>query len=399
MEGVASFTPLTHALPFWPADQWDVPGLEYVGLSHEKLIAKEGGVALRGRIVVLRELVFSIPGFDGLSFAVASQTGRVELPFEVELEPAFHAKLDKVTLELRFAASFLKPMRKRQDGAPGFEPDTSKSHVSVATTLSLSVDAEANVNITGGNAFSLPPVMVGETGVVFEARNVALDLSRETPIPQTTRAGLPDSWVGAVIEEARVTLPADLRVRGVPLELAGKNLFIGSGGFGGRIEASWNTRLARDRKSHTGAGAANLFGMPCGVKRVALGFQQNNLTESDIKAGIILPFFDQPVGIDLGLTGSGDFSLALSAEQPQGVKKQAGLIELEVPNVIRLRLKSLRFERKGNTCVASLAGSLKPMLPGDWPEVDVKGLKIDSEGNVQIDGGWLELAQQKRFSF
>ena len=47
-----------------------------------------------------------------------------------------------------------------------------------------------------------------------------------------------------------------------------------------------------------------------------------------------------------------------------------------------------------------MSGSIRPLVGGiDWPGFRVEELSIDSEGNVHVDGGWIDLRDQYALNF
>ena len=49
---------------------------------------------------------------------------------------------------------------------------------------------------------------------------------------------------------------------------------------------------------------------------------------------------------------------------------------------------------------ASIGGKLTPRLGGlDWPTFNIEKLSIDSDGNVRLEGGWLNLPNQYSLNF
>ncbi|MFZ1218154.1 MAG: hypothetical protein WAO00_02620 [Chthoniobacterales bacterium] len=60
----------------------------------------------------------------------------------------------------------------------------------------------------------------------------------------------------------------------------------------------------------------------------------------------------------------------------------------------------MKFDVDDGVLTATLSGKLTPTVPGfNWPAIDLKDLKIDSKGNVQLPGGWLDLPKQYGFNF
>lgn len=125
------------------------------------------------------------------------------------------------------------------------------------------------------------------------------------------------------------------------------------------------------------------------ISSIALEFVQSIPVEAAISGEIQLPFFDQPLNVEIGLGLDGDFTFALGSDEP-----------LTIPDVLELTVESLGFEVEDGLFTAKLSGEVKPLFPGfDWPGFKVEELSIDAEGNVNFDGGWIDLRDQYSFDF
>ena len=76
------------------------------------------------------------------------------------------------------------------------------------------------------------------------------------------------------------------------------------------------------------------------------------------------------------------------------------MLVLEKENVISIEVSSLEFIKEGEEFYFKLTGKVTPELAGlDWPSFELKGLTIGSDGTVRVDGGWIELPDQKALDF
>ncbi len=350
--------------------------LDRVGIRDVHIAETETQTTAYYVIVFADELSVSLPGLVGISFVFGGTGQQSEFTFEVDLRGEVEIRLIDASFALRFASNLLKPV-KQENGR--FVPDTSKQYVEIAVSGTISIDGEG-FRIDGMNELSLAPCMISDSGVVIEASGVVLDLSRDANIPQAAAAGLPVTWMGVLMEEASIHLPPELG-SAVPEGLSFQKCFIGSGGFTGKIEANWDPAFG-------GAVA----GVELLLKTFALDFQQNSLVRSEITGTINLPFFDEPLDIELGFSSNGALSLKVANE--------TGLAALEKPGVLALELDSIGFEISAEGFAVSVSGKVKPLFGDlDWPTFDVKELSIDSEGNVHLDGGWLDLPNQYAINF
>src|SRR5690606_12260673 len=93
-----------------------------------------------------------------------------------------------------------------------------------------------------------------------------------------------------------------------------------------------------------------------------------------------------------GLTNDGDFTLAVSDPD--------GLFTLQKDGIISIEISSLEFIKEENTYAVKISGEITPLLAGlNWPSFELKGLTINSDGTVQVEGGWIELPDLKALDF
>ena len=171
---LVTFIPIKEIIPFWPSDKFEIPGLEYVGLSQYELSETGGGWAVDATVLILEEIKISIPGMDGFAFLVGRGNGLTEIDVEARLGDAFSAKLKDVALRLQFSSSFFQPVKKVNDK---YIVDKSLKHAEVSGKVSFAVDGQGNPGFEAGKTFGIPrPVMIGNTGVIIENMQLAVNL-------------------------------------------------------------------------------------------------------------------------------------------------------------------------------------------------------------------------------
>jgi len=79
----------------------------------------------------------------------------------------------------------------------------------------------------------LPPVQLGKSGVVIEMKGLRLCMSDHSPLP----TGVPAGSRGFAIDSIDVYLPDSIKGSFAPNELQAEELFVGSGGFTGKLSA------------------------------------------------------------------------------------------------------------------------------------------------------------------
>ena len=369
---------------------------ERVFFTDFRLIPGQQSLGASLTLVLLGELAVGVPGVEGLTFVLApgqvSGTSAFSCLFSWAAD-RFDVTIEQLKVALRFPPEVLAPVSPR----PG-KPAPAAAQIEMQGTIV--VDQSFDISVFGFNALTLPPAMIGRTGLIVEAEGLTLDLSRTYSPQEILDAGFDDAFIGVFVRKAKLRLPPGMSVV-LPGDIVLENCAVGTEGFAGRVTADWTPVLNANGNGYSGDGAGTLFGLPFALKRFALDFKQNTIVASDIRAELILPFFDHPVAVDLALGLNGDFTVGLSAVQPVGTSRTAnGLIEFTKPGLLTLKVASLSFEKRGDDFLVKLSGSIKLLYGGfDWPEVEVQELSIDKNGHVHIDGGWLDLPKSASFGF
>lgn len=336
-------------------------------------------IAAQTHVLFEREVVFSIPGFDSISLVIAAAAVDTVIPLSAQVYPDFHIKLSNVPIALRLKSDLFKPVKQvpvnGSEQSPTFELDTSRNYVEIVLEdVNVEVNGDGDIELNSNNPINLPLCMLGESGVVIEAEDITLHLRTDSQ-----PSGKPVGWRGIHVVQAALYLPGDLGSTVGSLELT--DAYIGNGGFSGTVSDTWSPALS-----------AKLFGMQFDLTTVSLTFIQNALTESEIRGTVLLPFFDEPIDVEIGIDLDGGFAVRLASD--------SGLYTLTKPNLISLQLDSLGFEIDDNVFTAKLSGTVTPEFGDlDWPSFQVSELSIDSEGNVRLKGGWLDLREQYTLDF
>jgi YVTN family beta-propeller protein len=385
-----AFAPLSRTLPYWPKELFGDPGglLDEIGITDFNVVSDDQTLEFTGTAAWLEEIEFKIPGLDSVSIAFLSTGGFTQIQFELQVEPAFELTLVNLNAALRIRSEFLRPVQQDASGKWVLTLDAQGDPVPAEVTLSgvnLVVSAEGDVSVAGAPAFKLSPVEFGDSGIVLDISEIELYLSGQETPPTGAQAG----FKGIAITQAKLYLSGGLAVSGIPT-VTFTDLLIGSSGFSGRIEANWT--------SSTGQGT--LFGLEFLVTSLDFTFVQNVPTDATFSGQLKLPFFDQPVGVDISVAVDGGLSIALSSTQPAGAAWSSGLITFEKSGVLRAELDSLGFELRDGVFLAKLSGKLTPLVADvNWPSFDIKELSIDSKGNVQLTGGWIPLPTSYSIDF
>ncbi|MBB3189209.1 hypothetical protein FHR94_000431 [Halomonas cerina] len=335
------------------------------------------------------EEIFELAGLGGVQLVVGGKHSSV---LGVKLKAAFPQRKLDVTLtgkfRIRFPEEWLKPVIKKKGK---WTEDGSRQFSEIEVGAKITINQDWNVSFGGPNEFVLQPAMIADTGFVVEAK-VALDLSEHQTIPASDNLELPDvrsispGWQGIVFKELSLHFPDSLK--GLPIdELEFHNFHIGTGGISGTI--GLNTENYDTDQSVT-TSSQTLFGIPFLLTELDVQFVQNTFSKADITGKLRLPFFDQDVEVELGIDLDGNLTAELTGED--------GLATVSKDNLFKFEIDSLGFSVEEGVPAVSLGGTLTPTLEllSDAPGVRIDELRIDAEGNVDIQGGWIDLPDQYR---
>ncbi|NLF14525.1 MAG: hypothetical protein GX597_22275, partial [Anaerolineaceae bacterium] len=335
-------------------------------------------------VEVLSDVVIDLAGLEGVSLvlnpggfgvAFAAEPDGFELSFEVGAG-------------IGFSPSLLPPYRAvtQGDGTVKFEPDDSREYTQInLANVAVTVDHTGAIDCDAGAGIKLTdPAMIGNTGVIVETADVELNLSGDGSRP----AGTPPGWKGLMINNASLRIPDVFSGA-----IVATGFGIGSGGVSGTLGATFG--LSYSNGTFSGDLVGDVLGMQGGLSEISLTLQQNIPAGGGIKAQIKLPFFDdaeEPLDIEIGFTVDGGFTVAI--DRPDG------LVTLSKPGVLSVSIDSIGFAVDDGVFTVIISGKITPLFGDlDWPTFDVKELSIDSEGNVHLDGGWLDLPNQYAINF
>ena len=365
------------------------PLLDRLFFTNYALVNRLDGTGLLIQLVVAGEAAISLPGLESLAIVFGTtDAGATLIDASFFLgNNGFSARVDNVTVGLRFPPSILRPVPESPGG-------TTPPYAEIGVHGAISLDHNFDLRFEGFDALSLKRAMIGNTGIIISADDVKVDFSRTDTLPEIAAAGFDESFMGVFIGEAKVELPKDLPAL-APQDLVLKGCVIGSGGVSGKLEAHYSPTYDAATKTFSGNGAGELFGIPFGLKDVQLELKQNAFLKSEIMGKLLLPFFDEPVDVDIGLTLDGDFTVALTNTDPNG------LYTLTKPGVLEMELDSIGFEVRDGVFLAKLSGQMTPLFGANqglkWPTFKVQELSIDSKGHIELDGGWIDLPDHYGF--
>ncbi|GIH02225.1 hypothetical protein Rhe02_02920 [Rhizocola hellebori] len=344
------------------------------------LLAANGGIGFTASIIIAEELGIGIPGLDEAKLLIGAPPAggitQVRLTAFVG-EDGFELTADEIRVALRLPPSLLKPMPTTPGGAaPPF--------AEIAVHGAVSIDHHLDVRVRGFDRLSLPPVMVGDSGVVISADDVLLCLSKADTPAEILAAGFEEGFLGVYLSQATIKLPEGLPAL-APDSLVIRNAAIGSQGVSGSLAANYGFTYDPAAKRFTGDGAGDLFGVPFGVTSLAIELRHNTLTAGTLTGQVLLPFFDHPVAVTVTIRADGSCAIDLGSG--------TGVGTIEHPGLLRLAVEHLGFEVAAGRLVAHLGGTVTPLIGGpSWPSFHADDIAIDADGNIAVHGAGLILA-------
>jgi hypothetical protein len=397
------YTPLSLALPegVWPSDLFqseDGNFLDNIACIAYEDRGSENGFSVFFRAKVLAETRIGLPFLDGISLVLGvgdgDDTGIVDISiggaFHDDAPPDIEVWIRTSVLSLSFSNSILSPVTVvEENGAIKVEKQEGVIAVPLLFDLRLSYINDAwsfDLDVPAGEStgVNLPLCMIGDTGILIEVTNLIFNFSGNAARPAGTDVG----WKGLYIGEGKLYLP--MLFQGY-IDIT--DFGIGAGGCYGSIAANFPLSYAEGvTPPFSGPLSGSLFGMEGGIESISLSLVQNIPTAAAIKGQMLLPFFDKPLDVTIGIDAGGGFIVGLSSE--------TGLVDLEISDVLKLEISTIRFEVEDGVFTTMIAGKLTPLIAGlDWPTFDIKELSIDSEGHVKLEGGWLDLPDQYALDF
>jgi len=404
-----SYIPVTTVVPegIWPDDIAANDGAAFLDnfacLFFDERADDESYYAFL-RAKVMAEARIDLPLLDGTALVFGrgdtDDTGLIDIGLTVTAQengpPIFELRILTTTLSLSVSRDVLIPVSVAMvDGHLKVTQLPGNVGIPLPFALVIRFDGEDwsfDFDVPAGGsatALNLPLCQIGDTGVLVEATNLELNFSGSGTRP----VGAAPGWRGVYLGNAKLYIP-DL----FDGFFSTTGLGIGTGGFWGELAANFALNYnANTTPKFTGDLVYPLFGMEGGLTRVGISFTQNVPTAFSVSGKLLLPFFDEPVEVEIGIAGNSGFTAKLTSAGPNGLYK------LTKTDVLEIELDSIGFELKDGVFVAKLSGQLTPLFDADkgltWPAFKVQELSIDSEGDIHLQGGWLALREQYDLDF
>lgn len=371
----------------------------------------DGGVRCKLILALPQELAFSLVGMDSIKFILGGKNGisvfeaDATFVFAGSSLSSFRVRLKQVPVSLRINAEILRPLKPGTD-----EPDLQAEALEVPLgAIDIEANGDGNLDFKlVGSPLKIPPCMVGNTGILLDIGS----LSWLTPASPDLPTNVPHNFTGLFLDDVIVRIP---QLSGSSYNLKMDDVFIGTGGFSGKVSFSdnglaWDTTLTPEPR-YTGKMVGKLFGFQAGLGSIEIEFKQNSLIKASLNGEIFLPFLDKRIGVDLTINPSDSMTVRLTSpianqvppvdpNDPLPHLNSEALLYIKKPGLVEAYLESISFEESSGSRYVRLCGKIHPLIAGiDWPEFYVRELAIDSSGKIKLEGGWLDLPETKKFDF
>lgn len=302
--------------------------------------------------------------------------------------PKVKFSIDQLTVGLQFPETIFKPV------IPAFPGEKTIVRFDVGD-ISYDTETGFDINLSTIPNIDFPKSFILGTKFTLELDDLKLDLSRTKNIPEAIADGRPDDFIGVYIKNGVIGFPADWGHNSGPTPSTGElyvdNLLAGTGGISGTIGL----------RALTAGDPAPLIQLKFGsgfeveLDTFSMTFQQNAITESDIKGAMTIPGFKDQSGnpakifIDIHIAQNGEFDITASVNQAIPV--------LTIPNVFAFDVKSLFFGKHEDGrfyagCSGDIDFLLQPPIGKFLPDkIDINKLIIYDDGKFEIEGGSIHL--------
>jgi len=372
----------------------------YVAPEESELEWTPEGLRSRHTVLIDGRPTFELPLLSGATLELGrpGATGFVEIVLGVRSEPLLQFEIIGLAVTLRLHSDVFQAVE-RVEGR--WEVQTEQLALAwesdvVATPVGFVRLGDPGITINHD-------IMVGDTGIVITFRD-----TDGSPISDPSGELVTEPFhlvVGEVPSDIDGPIHNDFRGLYIPY---GKVIFykpgtrlpdlelrqgaLGLGGFHGDIGFVRPGTIAED--SLDSLEAHELAGFRIVLESASINFEQSLPTTGSLSGYAFIPLAERWRRFEATLGGpTGDVSFELA-----GVNGE-GLIELN-RTWIEIQVQNIEYSLEDGVHWAVIDGAIRPKIPGfDWPSMQVEGLRVSSEGDVDIPGGWLTLPESKAFNF
>lgn len=298
--------------------------------------------------------------------------------------PKISASIQALNLALVFPRTWLKPVDIQGNV---IEDDSVKSMLTY-NVGSLNYNSEYGFEFINADSFDLTPSQIGNTGLLININNLKFDFRTDRNIPEADADGRPNEFQGIYADLVSVTLPKKWfnNVDNTTLQVAGRNLLVGTGGVSGTIALE---TVGGQSNNGTAYMDLEIGKWKIGFNYFNMTFKQNVIQESNIAGRITIPKLkkadntDALIDISGHLNETGDFNL--TASTPGGV-------EFTLFNFVTFNFLTLELGREndkfyiGTSCQIWFENQIMSKLIGDQV-IEIPRLRVYDNGTIEIVGG------------
>jgi hypothetical protein len=405
MSGPTKFVPLQDLLSAaWPHALGTAPdigsflnnfGAAGMSISRDAATGLPNGATFQ--LAVLAQATLDLPILPGFQLQTGIAGGTItSFTATVRTSPHLTVAIDNLPVTLYLPPSIMQEWTKTGTSwAPSLDANGNPKGFGFTLNTGITIDLDAETIALDDPTISVATpgagAMIGNTGVIVTMSGLQLVLSNDPPTGHSYPAGTPAGFRGIVFANATATYQSDAST--LPLDGGGaatlqlNNCAIGSGGFTGQIQLTLPP--AADKDTLPGG---TLFGIDCRLQSFSITFASSIPTACSIQAYLQIPFFSDPgtaadwLSVNASIGGP-DGELLVQLSDTSG-----NLVDLNRPGLLDLQISGLSFELIDGVPGISITGTLQPLIPGfTWPVFGLNGLKVDSQGHVQLPGGILKL--------
>lgn len=344
---------------------------------------------------VVLDLISGNPDIDDLSGVRSlfeSLFDDVEAGFNDAIKLNFGLYIDEISLGLQFPRQWLIPVYTGSEPVTGLvedDPLPEPYHSILKFEVgSASYNSEQGFQFTEASAFSLNKSQIGKTGLIVSFEGLKVDLSRDTNIVEADADGRPVSFMGMYAEYAEVALPKKWfnNADNTSLQITARNFLVGSGGVSGTIALETIGGAPASENDYL---PLNIGNWELEFNKFSMTFQQNVITESEIKGLVKIPKLKNGAGnqAEIEMRGhlneEGDFNLAFS--EPEG-------IPFSILELVNINIHTAELGREndqfylGTSCEIWFDNPIMNKLL-DGQKIKVPNIRIYDSGKFEIVGG------------
>ncbi|WP_250280079.1 hypothetical protein [Frankia sp. Cppng1_Ct_nod] len=340
-------------------------------------------------IVLEDELALRVPGLDFLTLAIGEAGAGTTLSLRFIPDPLF-VGLSDVPVVLRVDPAVLRPVK-----PSSWEVDEGRQLEIVLAHIDVGLGDDGTPTLGGQGGLTVPRCRVGDLPLIISATGVRWCSPADAP---PAAAAAPDGFVGLYLKTVTVEIDG-IGTAGRPLVMA-TDFLLGTGGVSGTVNAELSAEWTGS--AFDGALVTDLLGFDGALTHIQVKLHQGALTGCEIAGNVRVPYLDRIIGVSLGFDGAGGLTAIASTPTCTFAQGSAAAAATTGPAGYLLNMRTDAFELDvsrveftagaGRPAAVAFCGRAALDVAGlDLPPVGFQGLRIDTTGQVAVDGGWIDV--------